>query len=315
MLVHAKLMTMRYLCFLTGVIALSVSCSKKESDTQQQPYDNLTFRTYWNPGTAEINSYSLQEAQFGNLNKGEAIMIFNTEDFRKDKHVKLESDDKEKAIKVLKLNFIKRFVTGVHDFSLYTSVFTPVQVNEYPSTLKVANTNQDWSGQTFLQLNFRHNGYQVLGKSYFDEEIEDDYHIDKAVLEDELWTRIRMNPFKQLPVGKVILVPSLSSLRLRREKAAPAIADVTLEPYKGDSTFRGDSLYSYHVQYIESKRSISIIFEKNFPHKIAGWEESYLAHNKVLTSRGILKGSIQNPFWQKNLPADTVYRKKLNLKY
>jgi len=291
------------------------SCNKKEAERQQQLCDNKNFKEYWYSENAEISSYSLKQAQFGNLNDGEAIMVFNTEDFRKDKHVKLESDAKDKAIKVMKLNFIKRFVTGIHDFSMYTSVFTPVQTQDITSTLKVSNTNQDWSGQTFLQLNFRQNGYQVLGKSYFEEEIEDDYHIDKAILEDELWTRIRLVPCQQLPVGKVILIPSLGSLRLRREKAAPAVADITLEPYKGDSTFRGDSLLDYRVNYVESKRRLRIIFEQRFPHKIVGWEESYYAHNKTLTSRAVLKATIQNPYWQKNMPADTIYRKKLNLKY
>ena len=305
---------MKYVYLLLGGLFLA-ACNKKESNKSPQLCDNENFKEYWNSENAEISSYSLQQAQFGNLHDGEAIMVFNTEDFRKDKHVKLESDAKEKAVKVLKLNFIKRFVTGVHDFSMYTSVFTPVQTKDITSTLKVSNTNQDWSGQTFLQLNFRQNGYQVLGKSYFEEEIEDDYHIDKAILEDELWTRIRLVPCQQLPVGKVILIPGLGSLRLRREKAAPTVADVTLEPYKGDSTFRGDSLFDYRVNYIESKRSLRIIFEKHFPHKIVGWEESYRAHNKILTSRAILKATIQNPYWQKNMPADTIYRKKLNLKY
>ncbi len=305
---------MRYVCFLLAVV-LMTACDKKDASKKVQFCDNPEFKKYWYSENAEISSYRLQQAQFGNLNDGEAIMVFNTEDFRKDKHVKLESNAKEKAVKVLKLNFIKRFVTGIHDFSMYTSVFTPVQTQDISSTLKVSNTNQDWSGQTFLQLNFRQNGYQVLGKSYFEEEIEDDYHIDKAILEDELWTRIRLMPCNELPMGKVVLIPSLGSLRLRREKAAPAIADITLEPYKGDSTFRGDSLQDYRVKYIESKRSLRIIFEKGFPHKIVGWEESYIANNKVLTSRGILKATIQNPYWQKNMPADTIYRKKLNLKY
>ncbi|WP_337041607.1 hypothetical protein [Emticicia sp. 17c] len=305
---------MRYMCML-AVAVFFISCNDSKSDSKEQLCDSDIFKKYWNRGNAEISSYSLQQAQFGHLNNGEAIMVFATEDFRKDKHVQLESDARDKAIKVLKLNFIKRFVTGIHDFSMYTSVFTPVQTTVFSSTLKVSNTNQDWSGQTFLQLNFRQNGYQVLGKSYFEEEIEDDYHIDKAMLEDELWNRIRLVSCNELPVGKVILVPGLASLRLRREKAMPSIADITLEPYKGDSTFKGDSLMDYRIKYAESQRSLRIIFEKHFPHKITGWEESYQAQNQVLTSRAVLKATIQNPYWEKNMPADTIYRKKLNLKY
>ena len=305
---------MRYKSLIAGVF-LFTSCSKKQSDNKVQLCDNEDFQTYWCRDKAEISSYDLKQTLYGTVNDGEAVLVFETEDFRKDKQVKLESDAKEQSTKVLKLNFIKRFVTGIHDFSMYTSIFTPIQTNTFSSTLKVSNTNQDWSGQNFFQLNFRQNGYQVLGKSYSEEEVEDDYHIDTSLLEDELWTRIRLVPSSQLPQGKVLIIPCLNSLRQRRKKVAPEVADITLQPYKGDSTFKGKSLIEYKISYPENQRDLRIIFEKDFPHQIVGWDEKYEVKGQVITSRATLKATIQIPYWQKNMPADTIYRKKLDLKY
>lgn len=297
------------------IFLLLASCDEKDSQKKSQVSDSEWFREYWYKGNAEISSYDLQQAQYGKLNKGEAIMIFVTEDFRLDKQVKLESDNKELATTVLKLNFIKKFVTGIYDYSMYTSVFTPVQTNTFPSTLKVTNTNQEWCGQSFLQLNYRQNGYQLLGKSYFEEEVEEESHIDNAVLEDELWAKIRLLSIEELPTGNMFVIPSMTSLRLRHRKVQAEMAKISLEPYAGDSTFRGQSLIHYKISYPESKRDLSIFFEKEFPHQIVGWEETYETKNKLLTSKAVLKATIQSPYWQKNTPIDTVYRKLLKLKY
>ncbi len=300
---------------VVAFLLLLTSCDNKTAQKKTQVSDSKEFREYWFKGKAEINSYDLEQAQYGKLNKGEAVMIFVTEDFRLDKQVKLESNDKEHATPVLKLNFIKKFITGIYDYSMYTSVFTPVQTSTFPSTLKVTNTNQEWCGQSFLQLNYRQNGYQLLGKSYFEQEVEDECHIESAILEDELWAKIRLLTVDQLPTGNMFMIPSMTSLRLRHRKVQAEMAKISIEPYAGDSTFKGKNLIHYKISYPESKRDLSIIFEKEFPHRIMGWEETYENKNKRLTSKAVLKATIQNPYWQKNAPIDTVYRKLLKLKY
>lgn len=306
---------MKYQSILVCVLIFISSCTKNTKQNNLQLSDTQEFRNYWYASKAEVNSYDLEQAQYGELNKGEAIMVFVSEDFRLDKQVKLESDAKEKATTVLKLNFIKKFVTGIYDYSMFTSVFTPVQTNIFPATLKVTNTNQEWCGQTFLQLNYQQNGYRVIGKSYFEEEVEEDCHIESAILEDELWAKIRLLPTNQLPTGNLMMIPSMTSLRLLHKKAQPELAKISIESYKGDSTFKGRLLMDYKIKFPESKRDLRIIFEDIFPHKIVGWEETYESRKKKLTSRAVLKATIQNPYWTKNAPADTVYRKLLKLKY
>ncbi|WP_435352996.1 hypothetical protein [Emticicia sp. SJ17W-69] len=305
---------MKYYSIIIILLTL-ISCDDKNAQKRKQICDSQEFIDYWYKGKAEISSYDLQQAQYGKLNKGEAIMIFVTEDFRLDKQVKLESNDKEKATPVLKLNFIKKFITGIYDYSMYTSVFTPVKTNTFPATLKVTNTNQEWCGQSFLQLNYRQNGYQLLGKSYFENEVDEESHLEHAILEDELWTKIRLLSIDQLPTGNMFMIPSMTSLRLRHRNIQAEMARISLEPYAGDSIFKGKSLIHYKIHYPESKRDLSIYFEKEFPHLIVGWAETYETKKTMLTSKAVLKVTIQNPYWEKNMAKDTVYRKLLKIKY
>jgi hypothetical protein len=285
---------MKYYSTLFFLLFLA-SCNNKSKSNNLQLSDTQAFKTYWNKNNAEINSYDWQQTQDQKCNNGEVIMIFTNEDFRLDKQVKPEFEAKEKTIEVLKLNFIKKGVTGIDDYSIYTSVFTPVQTNTFPTTLKVTHTNQNWYGQSFLQLNYQQNGYRVIGKSYFEEEVDDDFHIESAILEDELWSKIRLLTTQQLPTGNLLMIPSMTYLRFCHKKAQPEMAKITLESYKGDSTFRGKNLMSYQINFPESKRNLSIIFEQNFPHQIIGWEEKFELRKQMLSSKAVWKATIQNP--------------------
>ncbi|HEY0111342.1 MAG TPA: hypothetical protein VGB67_17005, partial [Fibrella sp.] len=55
------------------------------------PATTPAFRAYWFGGKAELNTYRLDQAQYGASHPGEAVLVFVTEDFRTDKHVKSES--------------------------------------------------------------------------------------------------------------------------------------------------------------------------------------------------------------------------------
>ncbi|MDZ7934646.1 MAG: hypothetical protein U5M51_06725 [Emticicia sp.] len=102
---------MKYCTIAFCLLFTITGCTDKKQNKQIQLSDSQEFRKYWFANKAEISSYDLQQAQYGKLNKGEAVMIFVSEDFRLDKQVKLESDSKENATPVLKLNFIKKFIT------------------------------------------------------------------------------------------------------------------------------------------------------------------------------------------------------------
>ena len=270
------------------------------------------FAAYWFAGKAELNNYSLEQAQYGVLNPGEAILIFVTEDFRTDTQVKSEDPaNHDKSVPVMKTNIVKKFTTGIYDYSLFTSVFTPINTSNdrpsiFPNTLKASTSTQEWCGHSYLQINYANNAYHVAGKSYFEKEVSENYEVEKSWLEDELWNRIRLNPEK-LPVGEIRLIPGTMAARLRHKRLDPLTATATVANYEG-VLFPGKLLKSYTIQYPTDDRTLMIVFEQKFPHKIVGWEETYRSKDNLLTSRAVLKKTIQSDYWKHNAPADSTLR-------
>lgn len=261
------------------------------------------FKNYWYAGKAELNSYTLEQARYGNMHSGDAVLIFVTEDFRTDKQVKLESDKKETATSILKMNALRRFVTGIYDYSVMTSVFSPVDTKLFPHALKVSASAQDWCGHSYTQLNLHNRKYEVERKSYFENEVQEDFEIDRVWLEDELWTRLRMNPEK-LPTGEVQIVPSVQEARLRHKKIAPETAQAQLDSADVSSQ-------KYSLKYAD--RELSIRFNRQFPHQILGWEDTYQQNGKRLTTKATLKKTILSDYWSKHDPMHVSLRDSLGL--
>lgn len=297
------------LALLAGISSTGCQLTGKES--AEGFTESQSFRDYWYNGQAEISRYSLDQGQYGTMNEGEAVLVFVTEDFRTDTQVKLESDAKEKATSVLKLNSIRRFVTGIYDYSLYSSVFTPINTSKYGHSLKVTMSAQDWCGQAYTQFNLIDNEYKVLGRSYFEKNATEDYSIDEAWLEDELWTRLRLNP-DALPKGETTVIPAAYAARLAGQKITPTAAVGRLTTYEG-TAFVGKALRQYAISYPEAKREVRIVFEKQFPHTIQGWEETYTSRGKELTTRATLTETIRSDYWAHNAPTDTTLRNQLGV--
>ena len=160
------------------------------------------FNDYWYKGEAEITSYELEQARYGEIHQGHAALVFVTEPFSKQKQVKLDypAQNRGDEVPILKLNTTKKFNTGIYPYSMMSSVFAPVDLAQYPHALKLTTSSQEWCGQTFLQLNNKEQTYEVDARSYFESEGDEQLSLEKTWLEDELWTRLRINP-ESLPVG------------------------------------------------------------------------------------------------------------------
>lgn len=276
------------------------------------------FKSYWYSGNAEICSYVLSQARYGEMRTGEAVLIFVTEDFSMTEEVKLDDPSLKPGDgeSVLKLNFVKKFNTGIYPYSMMMSVFSPVRGGP---ALKATASSQEWCGHTFAQMNLTGNQYRFQLHSYFESEGEQDTVIRTTWLEDEMWTQIRLDP-KKLPQGNILVFPGLLSQRLRHSKSDPIYATATL--HDADSTetvhFQSDNQLSvFALEYPAEGRKLSIFFEVAFPHKIVGWEESYADgfgdKKKMLTTRAVLKETIRNDYWKHNTEADTYLRDSLGL--
>ena len=276
---------------------------------------NDQFKAYWYQGKAELTRYALEQARYGEIHKGDAVLIFVTEDFLNYEQVKKEFDESKNYSSVLKLNFTRKFYTGLYPYSTMVSVFTPVDLEEYPKTLKVTSSNQEWCGHTFTQFNLRGRKYKVQLRSYFQDEADQDFTLKPVFLEDEIWTRIRISP-ESLPVGDIEIIPGLTFSRLRHVKNEVQKATTNLVDLMDESLSRGE-LQAYSVDYKDLERQLTIKFEKAFPHRIVAWEETtssgFGRKAKSLTTLAVRTHSVQNDYWTKHSLVDSTYRKQLGL--
>jgi len=273
------------------------------------------FSSYWYSGKAEITSYELKQARYGELHPGKAVLIYVTEPFSLSKQVKVNNYDKNDAdqVQVLKCNRVKKFVTGIYPYSLMTSTYTTLNSLE-PLCLKDVCSVQEWCGQFYMQCNYAISKYKIQSFSYFEDDVYHNYFIDKTWLEDEIWTLIRINP-EQLPTGQIEMIPSSEYIRLMHKEFKPYYANIKLEKLVNSGLKNG--LYQYKIEYPDLKRVIKIYFESEFPHKINGWEETYKSgwgdRAVVLTSTAKMSNSILTDYWNNNTLSDSILRKKLNL--
>ena len=276
------------------------------------------WKAYWYRGLAEISSYTLEQARYGEIHRGEAALIFVTEDFSASKQVKLDRPDAAPTgdrIPVLKLNLTKKFATGIYPYSLMTSVFSPVDGG---ATLKVSTSGQEWCGHIYTQLNLskdKGRPYRLRSFSYFESEVEEDRSLEGAWLEDELWNRLRLDP-STLPQGQFRVIPSTLFGRLHHHPLATVDATAKLDETQNE-TFGLGALWRYRVEFQEPEpRTLTIYFESAFPHRILGWEEAYadgFGQPKPLVTRAVRKKSIEIDYWNRHDNADAPLRKELGL--
>ncbi len=258
------------------------------------------FKAYWYAGEAELSSYKLEQARYGELRDGTAVLVYVTEDFLPDAQVKADNYSKSNT-SVLKLNATKNFNTGVYPYSIMQSTFYPVSNNEH--AIKVSCSVQEWCGHVYSQLNNREQ-FEIKGHSYFATEGDQDFSLDKAILENELWTQLRIDPMS-LPTGTIAVIPSFEFIRLKH---------IPLKSYTANATLSDGK---YTITYPDLGRTLSISYNTDFPFDILGWEETYRdgygSRAKTLTTKATKLKTIKSPYWSKNSNADETLRETLQL--
>lgn len=258
------------------------------------------FKDYWYAGDAEITSYQLEQERYGEMREGTAVLVFVTEDFLADIQVKADHYD-EKNTSVLKLNATKSFVTGIYPYSIMQSTFFPVSNDQH--SLKISASIQEWCGQVYTQLNNR-DSFEITSHSYFQGEADQDFTLEKTWTENELWTKLRIDP-NSLPTGSIQIIPALEYLRLKHESIKAYSANARLE----------NGVYT--ISYPDLNRSLKINFNTQFPFDILAWEETSLSGHgsstKALKTKATKLKTIKSDYWTKNTNADQKLRETLKL--
>lgn len=313
-----------YKLFLNSILILVLSCSSSSVKEENKKPVNFSpsddFNSYWYNGKAEITSYKLQQARYGEIQEGSAVIIFVTEDFSVSKHVKLDHPQSagSDAVNVLKLNLTKNFNTGIYPYSMMLSVFKPVNTGKWAHLLKLTASSQEWCGHTFTQVDIGKDNYKARLFSYFESEGDQEKELPLAWMEDEIWTQLRINP-SGLPTGNVKMIPGLLQQRLLHNNVQAEEAITSLSKISEIPSWLGaeKQLMSYSIQYKNQQRTLTIYFSENSPYAITGWEESYPdgfgKDKKVLTTRAVKNKTLIIDYWNHHNNNDAALRDSLGL--
>lgn len=284
-------------------MAINTATSIAESLPPRQPLTQ-EFKKYWYEGNAEITSYKLEQARYGEVREGSSVLIYVTEPFLPEVQVKADRNSSEN-IPVLKLNTTKNYLTGIYPYSIMSSTFYPVYDNQH--AIKSSLSIQEWCGHVYSQINNR-NQFEFTSHSYFEGEADKKLTLEKAFLENEVWTKIRINP-NSLPIGEIQMIPSLEFFRIKHQELKAFKATASLETKNGIS--------SYIINYEDGLRKLSINFTTAFPYSIESWTEEftsgYGSNKKVMTSKGTKLKSLKTPYWRQNSNKDLFLRDSLGL--
>ncbi|WP_400073463.1 septum formation inhibitor Maf [Zobellia russellii] len=292
------------LIVIAALLSFTQSCKEVEKETNKEVALNTEkpvetskkelsseFKEYWYGGEAEITSYKLEQARYGEIRDGEAVLIYVTEPFLKKKQVKADGHNPDN-IPVLKLNSTKKYLTGIYPYAIMNSTFYPVHDNDH--AIKVSFSAQEWCGQVYAQLNNR-DKFDVISHSYFESEADQNLQLEKTTLENELWNKIRIAP-KSLPTGELEIIPSMEFIRLSHKE---------LKAYKSIASLSDDNgLSTYKITYPELERTLEINFTTAFPHSIESWTDTFVSgfgkNAKSMTSTATKIKTLKTPYWQQN---------------
>ena len=304
-------------CCSLGLAIFLTACNSDNKRVLADYKENTQFTTglddYWYQGKAEVTSYELTQNRYQDEHPGTAVMIFVSEDFLTDIQVKNDNYTNPNSVKIIKNNRIKKFTTGIYDYSMMTSVFTKTNSDNYPYSLKVTSSSQEWCGQTYHQINLKGNKFNSTLHSYFESEADDVSTENVTILEDELFNLIRINP-ELLPKGEIEIIPSLENLRLRHKnfesiKAIGSVKD-NVNPI-----FKDSGILEYKLSFLKESRELNIYFTKAKPYKIIGWTDAYpsMFDGELRTTTAIKKAELFIPYWQQNKLEDAEMRTLLGI--
>jgi hypothetical protein len=261
------------ICITLAVIfAFAKKATVFQQDKTQTPQNvvvavnqetNAVFQKYWKTQGIESTKFILTQ---DSSTIGEATLSYTLKDFGKD----LPNG----AIPSLSSNFFQKIVQENYNYSENSSAITPLNTPLYAHALSVISSAQSNDGTDFLSFQPEPKSYLFVGRNSIETEKEIHKVTEKGNLEDEIWTKIRMNP-DALPQGEIEMIPSLGYWN--KIHKSPSAQEVKAE-FKGVEN--SPKLRIYTLDYPELKRKLEVTFGINPPYHIFKFEET-IAGKKI----------------------------------
>jgi hypothetical protein len=267
------------------------------------------FWTHWSDGRAELSGYTLVQPRYGELRKGRAVLIFVTEPWSRSRGVKVDRYDPQNPdhYTLLKLNVVRKFQTGIYDYSLLTSVFADPARGFAADAITFSA--QEWCGHTFHDLRLGADGVASTIHSYFEGESgRSVLQPARPLAEDGLLIRLRqldratLDPTAAEGDG----VPSLMHLRLKHRPAAVYPQRVTWAGPR-DVTVPAGAFSVRTATHLRSDgATCEVDVERAYPRRIVGWRCSD-------GERAELTGSTRMAYWNTQREGDEAKLRALGL--
>ena len=233
------------------------------------------FYGTWSDGQAEIAGYQLKEFRYGQVRDGQAVLIYVTEPFSRARGVKVDGYDPKNPdhFIALKLNIIKRFQTGIYDYSIMTSLFADPQDGMQP--VKQTFSSQEWCGHVYEELKFDAKGVEVDTRSYFDgETTKTNLRSGRTATLDSLWI-IARGLTTGGPSGVTFTQSFLGSSTTRRLRHLPVqifpAQPRWIQKPTNVTTRAGDFNVKTLVFNRQSGVECQMHIETNAPYRVIGW--------------------------------------------
>lgn len=266
------------------------------------------FWEHWGDGQAELNGYTLTQPRYGELRRGEAVLVFVTEDF--DDAARVKSDrGGPGTFPALKLNAAWDFQTGIYDYNAMTSVFVPLD-GRLPAgrPAKVSFSMQEWCGHVYDQVVVRGDAAARTVHSYFEGEADQQSTLgldDGTVFADALPILVR-GLVGEVPAGRPLsLVPRLADLRMLHQPWDTDDASIEVGA-PAEATVPAGAFAVRPVTVSGRTEWTTYLVEIAPPHRLVGWSRST---GEVAE----LTGSFRSPYWRQSANADAPLRRRLGL--
>lgn len=299
--------TLLVACLLAGATGLYTASTLASKERLPAPSYDSSFWATWGDGRAELAGYDLEFPRYGQVRTGKAVTVFVTEPFHEKTRVKA---DNAGDFKVLKLNFVEDFQTGIYDYNLMTSAFLRVTGNNTGHPSKVSFSAQEWCGHAYSHLLFDKDNIRETSHSYFDGEADSQRKLalpGDAISEDTLmfWARGLSAPVVEAGQKRAVsMLPALKDERLKHRALKWKAGELSRASGTEKVTVPAGTFTVRKATATWGRLTQTFFVEDAAPHRIIKWERSD-------GYKGELRGATRLKYWELHANGHESYLKEL----
>ncbi|TVR50823.1 MAG: hypothetical protein EA421_16605 [Gemmatimonadales bacterium] len=265
------------------------------------------FWDHWGDGRAELSGYRVTIPRYGAPREGEMALIYVTEPHDRRSWIKDDDATSPHRVEVLKLIRSFQFLTGIYPYSVFSSVFSPVDRwgGEPFHPVRIHLDVQEWCGSVSHRVWPAQDRLRSLRLSYFASEGETLREValpEGTLFEEALLIQLREldGPFHEGGDWEGWLVRELWSLRTGHGPVEPVRARIS----RSSATRGAVPVTRFQIEAEGYQRTIDV--EEAAPRRILGWETSTGEVAELLTTERLA-------YWSLNRLGDEGVREELGL--